>query len=163
MSHNDVPGHGTAKGEDLAMGCWAEHSDGSLIFIEGVEKGRVIFSVFDFSNPQGVVEYRDMMNETDFEKKFSLGNDDNLQWTWHDKTPFPWARVIDTTKPGVRHATADDQLSAAARVAESRKLRVRGGRLVRPEDYEHRVPRKSRPIWEKIQNAISRLGPGDTP
>jgi len=33
MSTNDVPGAKAANNDALAMGCWAEHADGSLILM----------------------------------------------------------------------------------------------------------------------------------
>src|SRR5437868_2055043 len=97
MATTDVPGANPANGDQLKMGCWAEHSDGSLIFVESTEGGRVVYSIFDMSK-MPIIEYRDAMPEDTFKKTFSR-RDGNLlirtiNWTWHDKTPFPWDRVI---------------------------------------------------------------------
>ena len=48
-----------------------------------------------------------------------------IKWTWHDKTRFPWERVIkDGAKDGMRFACAADLRNAAERVADSLKLRA---------------------------------------
>lgn len=52
MSTNDVPGANPKNADVLAMGCWAEHEDGSLIFVESVEGGTVVYSIFDIA-PKG--------------------------------------------------------------------------------------------------------------
>ena len=49
MSTQDVPGHGSASNDTLAMGVWGEHNDGSLLFVESTEGGRVIYSIFDMA------------------------------------------------------------------------------------------------------------------
>lgn len=123
MSTNDVPGAKTTNNDVLAMGCWAEHSDGSLILVEGVEGGRVIYSIFDTEKG---VEYRDAMSEKGFKDLFSWkpAKTDSIRWTWHDKTPFAWDRVLGEFSSGQRHVSAQAQLSAAAQVAESLDLRA---------------------------------------
>ena len=132
MSTNDVPGHKACNNDQLQMGCWAEHSDGSLIFVESVENHRVIYSMFDLAK-EPVVEYRDAMPEKDFKANFSWDADGtqakkkvpNIAWTWHDKTPFPWDRVIkEGARDGMRFASASDLRTAAERVAESLQLRA---------------------------------------
>ena len=134
MSTNDVPGYKAANNDVLAMGCWAEHEDGSLIFVESVENYRVIYSIFDMAKAP-IVEYRDAMPETDFNAAFSWQSEskvskkargvNQIKWTWHDKTRFPWERVIkDGAKDGMRFACAADLRNAAERVADSLKLRA---------------------------------------
>jgi len=163
MSHNDVPGlkddSGRSKHNDeLAMGCWAEHDDGSLIFVEGVEDGRVVYSVFDLSHEE-VIEYRDSMSELGFKKAFSWASEDDDKvidspWIWHDKTPFPWDRVMAVGRPGGRPASADHLLSAAERVARSRKMHRRGF------DYDSALVKAGtagRRIVDKIQRALGEL------
>lgn len=39
MSTNDVPGANPVNKDILAAGCWAEHADGSLLFVKGNEGG----------------------------------------------------------------------------------------------------------------------------
>lgn len=130
MSTHDVPGARPENRDVLAMGCWAEHDDGSLIFVEAVEAGRVVYSIFDVqSDPP--VEYRDAMPESVFQDRFSwrpesddADDDLDIRWTWHDKTPFPWERVMADFPAGQRHPSAAAELTAAARVARSLNLRA---------------------------------------
>lgn len=129
MSTNDVPGANQRNGDELAMGCWAEHEDESLIFVESTEGGRVIYSIFDTS-PDPPVEYRDAMPEAVFKRRFSWSEEANgaseEKWLWHDKTPFPWDRVIKAgATDGPRRPSAAAELNAAQRVAESLRLRAR--------------------------------------
>lgn len=157
MSTNDVPGHKPENNDELAMGAWAEHEDGSLILVESVEGGRVIYSVFDME-PEPITEYRDAMPQDDFEERFSW-DDDGDRWTWHDKTPFPWDRVIrQGSRAGERFASADDLENAATRVARSRKLR---GSDFQPDEAEHRRDQLTENIKRfarRIQRAIDDLG-----
>jgi len=156
MSTHDVPGSNPANGDQLGIGCWAEHDDGSLIFVESTESDRVIYSMFDLDKSPPI-EYRDAMSTVAFEKAF--GRDADVgPWTWHDKTLFPWDRVIKAGVPdGTRHAFADHQISAAQRVADS--LKLRGDQVSR--DLGHRaetVVRRSGGIWDKLSRAIAELG-----
>lgn len=160
MSTYDVPGYNPANEDELATGCWAEHDDGSLIFVESTEASRVIYSIFDMAK-KPPIEYRDAMPEATFKKQFSWtpGEDDNIDvWTWHDKTPFPWDRVIKAgATDGGRSAFAEQQLNAAERVAES--LKLRGAAIAR--DIRHcseRTVLRSATIWDKISRAIGELG-----
>lgn len=138
MSTNDVPGANPANRDKLAMGCWAEHSDGSLILVESVEpegagptvkSNRVVYSIFDLGLVQPV-EYRDAMPEDGFKKQFSWKADrgakvdDEIRWTWHDKKPFPWERVFDDFPAGQRMASAVATRTAAQKVADSIGLRA---------------------------------------
>jgi hypothetical protein len=164
MSTNDVPGYKAANNDELACGCWAEHEDGSLIFVESTETNRVIYSIFDMAK-KPPVEYRDAMTEAAFKRQFSfppLDDDDDIAsgiiWTWHDKTPFPWDRVIKAgANDGGRMAFAEHTLNAAERVAES--LKLRGAAVAR--DIRHRseqTVRRSATIWDKISRAVGELG-----
>lgn len=157
MSTNDVPGANPNNNDQLAMGCWAEHEDSSLMFVESTEGARVIYSMFDMlKNPP--IEYRDAMPETTFKKTFSWKQGSKEKWTWHDKTPFPWDRVIKAgASDGGRVAFAEHQLSAAERVADS--LKLRGEAISR--DLGHRadsVVSRSTGIWDKISRAVAELG-----
>ena len=132
MSTNDVPGHKASNNDVLAMGSWAESKDGSLIFVEGVENGRVIYSMFDTRHTP-VLEYRDAMPEADFKTAFSWKADRSglkdkkasgvpadILWTWHDKTPFPWPSVIKNgARDGARLASAADTLDHADKLRAS--------------------------------------------
>src|SRR5437762_12981828 len=103
MSTRDVPGYRAENHDELAMGCWAEHEDGSMIFVESTEGGRVIYSIFDMEK-QPITEYRDAMAEGAFKRQFSYDGKSD-PWTWHDKTPFPWDRIIKAgSRDGARIA-----------------------------------------------------------
>lgn len=163
MSTNDVPGASKSNRDQLAMGCWAEQEDGSLIFIESTEGGRVIYSMFDIADEDNPVEYRDAMNVRAFKKDFSYNAKakKSIKWTWHDKTPFPWDRIIALgSKDGVRYPSAGHLLSAAERVAKSRGLKA--GRLD-PDDYEHKTDQTTKgaaaAILDGLQKAIDHLRP----
>jgi len=159
MSTNDVPGAKVENNDVLAMGCWAEYEDGSLILVESVEAGNVVYSLFDM-NPEPPVEYRDSMLETDFKRQFSWNpriktSPSNIKWTWHDKTPFPWDEVMKNFPSGQKHPSAESQMSAARRVAESLHLRadkVRERQFGRPTSQ-----RPARSIMERIRNAVEAL------
>lgn len=160
MSTQDVPGHGSAKSDTLAMGVWGEHNDGSLLFVESTEGGRVIYSIFDMAQAP-IVEYRDAMPEKGFKEAFSFGNKHSKVdngWIFHDKTPFPWDKVMAAgAKDGMRYASAKDQLNAAQRVAESMEMR---GSTIDEDKWAHMresVGRKGRMIIDKIQRAVSEL------
>lgn len=137
------------------MGAWAEHDDGSLIFVENTEGSRVIYSIFDMSK-EPPIEYRDAMPETSFKRTFSWDqtNKKSEKWTWHDKTPFPWDRIIKHGFPdGGRLPSAEHVLTAAERVAES--LRLRGEAFER--DASHRTDdsrQRVNTIWNKLNRAL---------
>lgn len=161
MSTNDVPGAKPENHDELAMGCWAEHADGSLILVESTEGGRVIYSIFDMSKDP-ITEYRDAMAEGAFKKVFSWKPESEDKWTWHDKTPFPWERVIRSgARDGIRYASAEDHLTAAERIRRSRE--IHHGQAVDPYEIESRFDRlgeKAESIISRLQRAISRLPAG---
>lgn len=154
MSTNDVPGAVSYNQDALAMGCWAEHDDGSLIFVQSTENGRVIYTIFDVSTDP-ITEYRDAMPETGFKKQFSWDphNKISVRWTWHDKTPFPWDRVIKHgASAGQRFASAHDQLNAAQRTAQSLKLKAEP---FNEEMSEHmQTKTETGPLGDRIIRAI---------
>jgi len=161
MSTNDVPGHKSYNNDKLAMGCWAEHDDGSMIFVQSTEGGRVIYMMFDLS-ADPIVEYRDAMPEKGFKETFSWDSSkkDSIKWTWHDKSPFPWDRVIKKgSRDGVHYASVFDQLTAAQKVSKSLQLKVSE---FTPEKYEHMVDtvkqgKTSNRLLSTIQAAINKL------
>ena len=160
MSTQDVPGHGSAKSDTLCMGVWGEHNDGSLLFVESTEGGRVIYSIFDMAHDP-IVEYRDAMPEKGFKETFSFDSKNSKVddgWVFHDKTPFPWDNVMAAgAKDGVRYASAEDQLNAAQKVAESMKLRSRTFNQNNWEHLREQIGRKGRMIADKIQRAVDEL------
>lgn len=121
MSTNDVPGADPKNRDTLHMGCWAEHLDGSLVFVESTEAGRVIYYMFDLKN---MTQYRDAMPEVSFKRTFSWDpkNPKSEKWTWHDKTVFPWDKVIkEGFRDGQDFPSADHLMNAAEKVAASRR------------------------------------------
>lgn len=178
MSTNDVPGANPSNGDQLGMGCWAEHADGSLIFVESTEGSRVIYSIFDMSK-EPPVEYRDAMPESSFKVTFTWDpkgkKSANEKWTWHDKTPFPWDKIIKAgVVDGPRYPSADHLMSAAERVVASRErhttaaervaaeLRLRGEELDRG-NLDHRVEKvlsRMEDMWGRIASALERLPGG---
>jgi hypothetical protein len=126
MSTGDVPGSNPANGDNLHVGCWSEHADGSLIFVAGAERGLITYSIFDPNAAGGMLEYRTRMAEKAFRDMFVSKAPGTTGWTWHDKKPFDWDRVIKAgATEGARYASAADQLSAAAQIAADLNLRAR--------------------------------------
>lgn len=160
MSTNDVPGAKATNRDVLAMGCWAEHEDGSLIFVEGVEAGTVVYSIFDVAQDPPV-EYRDGMPEKGFKDQFTWEPENkakkgNEKWTWHDKTPFPWDRVMVDFPSGQRYPSAASGQTAASRVAESLELRAGA---VRERNLAEVVQKAATDIMNTITEAVSKLKP----
>lgn len=157
MSTNDVPGANPANKDVLAAGSWAEHADGSLLFVKGGEGGQVVYELYDLAQDPPIY-YQDAMREQAFNDAFShppTGNSTE-KWTWHDKTPFPWSRVMATfAKPKPTHADVHDQLTAAARVAQS--LRLRAQRLTEDKVSPHaeQVVRRGKAIMDRLERAFA--------
>lgn len=169
MSTNDVPGANPVNADELSMGCWAEHADGSLIFVESTEANRVIYSIFDMAK-EPPIEYRDAMPKVSFNSTFTWKPGSSRvtgeKWTWHDKTPFPWDRIIKGgAKDGPRSAAAEHTLNAAERIIESREhhrstaaervaeeLRLQGEEIDR-SDMGHRMER----VMLKVEGMLGRL------
>jgi len=160
MSTQDVPGHGSAKSDVLGMGVWGEHEDGSLLFVESTEGGRVIYSIFDMAQSP-ITEYRDAMPEKGFKQTFSYGSKNSKVdsgWVFHDKTPFPWDKIMSAgAKDGMRFASAEDQLNAAQRLAKSMEMRGSNFDADRFSHLRENVGRRGRTIIDKIQRAVSEL------
>ena len=150
MSTGDVPGANPKNGDDLHAGCWAEHSDGSMIYVQGAEGGTVTYSVFDVSQDPPM-EWRGQMGDKDFKAQFTQSG-----WTWHDKTPFDWNAIMRVPQfaEGARHASAQHQLNAAAELAARMTLQSVSPR----ESAHHRdqeLPAGASHIQRRIQNVIS--------
>jgi len=160
MSTYDVPGSNPSNNDELSLGCWAEHDDGSLIFVESTEGNRVVYSIFDMSKTP-IIEYRDAMAESTFKKQFSWNKNNKKQdkWLWHDKSAFPWDRVIKKgAQDGLRHASAADTLTAAERVAESLKLHARAFDEGRAETMMPQQRNRVNTIINRLKNALDDLG-----
>lgn len=174
MSTHDVPGSNPANGDELKMGCWAESKDGSLLLVEGYEQGLCVFCLFDLSGPDPI-QYRDRMVEADFRALFVPKAGDTPEWTWHDKTPFPWDRVIKQgARPGLDYASAEAQLSAAERLRQRliRQGRQLAGTILGAETARAEAARggvdpaavrdaltATRDAVARLDEAISRLSP----
>lgn len=177
MSTNDVPGANPANADVLAMGCWAEHDDGSLIFVESVEAAKVVYSMFDVA-VKPPVEYRHVMDEPQFKMYFTwkpgevadaqgkpaagrTQRTSGERWTWHDKTLFPWTRVLGDFPPGQRDVVAEHTLSAAERVAQSLNIRAEAirdrYRTVAEAGEEPSFQKAALKIMEGIQEALASL------
>lgn len=173
MSTNDVPGHNSANRDELRAGCWAEHQDGSLIYIYAVEADMVSYRIFDMTKSPPL-EYLDRMAVKEFGELFSCDPKDvervvavargkgkarvtKQLYTWHDKTPFPVERILDEgIDPGPKVSPAPHVMrSAAHKVAEALRLRAKD---VDPGDYEHRADKNvAMTIGQKIGRAIDAL------
>ncbi len=171
MSTNDVPGANPVNRDKLARGCWAEHEDGSMIYVKDIdENSRVIFEIYDFAKPNDPVYYPSALSLIDFEKTFSYdpkktnkSPTGDIKWTWHDKKPMPWERVMrEIDKPVPVSANVVDTLSAAARIADSLHLRMRSvineDHIRAEQGLEMRTAhRTARGIGERLKNALSAL------
>lgn len=156
MATQDVPGANPANADKLAHGNWAEHADGSLILVEGNESGRVVFQMFDLTH-RPYTRWLGAMTEAEFKLKFSFKpiGTSTERWTWHDKTSFPWDRVMSVFQaPKPEFVNPEDELSAAQRVAES--LKLHGQRLT--EDIvagrAEQKARRGHAIWDRIDSAV---------
>lgn len=185
MSTNDVPGMNPRNRDELHAGCWAEHEDGTLLYVLGTEDWRVIYELFELNDPRDPVEYRDTMELRKFQKQFSYNASDpkSIKWTWHDKSEFPWNRILETFKPGVRPVSAKKQLAAADRVKKAKRKYAKSraktvaqviakDRNLAPTplqhaDLQHKIEREmpkgnfAARIRDKLQSAINRLKPGN--
>lgn len=178
MSTNDVPGANPTNADTLHMGCWGEHEDGSLIFVKSTEGDRVIYEMYD-PNQTPILFFQDAMVEDGFKKKYSWDptnpNKSFGKWTWHDKSAFPWDTVIKAARPGLQHASAADQLSAAQKVADALSDKPTAAQLVAsavgatpspvdPAKLSHMLENmgpRGKFMMSKIQAAISMLPPDE--
>lgn len=157
MSTQDVPGANSANADTLKAGCWAEHSDGSLIYVKGTEDSQVVYEIYDLAQDPPVF-YQDAMRSEAFKKQFSfppVGSSPD-KWTWHDKTPMPWKRVMKTfDKPVPTHASVADQMTAAARVADSLRLRAQQVDPTSVEASSEQVRTAGRPLVDRLMAALT--------
>ena len=154
MSTPDVPGYNPSNGDKLHVGCWAETKDKSLIFVKGIEHDRVVYELYDL-NQNPILRYQHAMSTADFEKEYSFSaGKSGIKWTWHDKSEFPWDRVIKAGLPeGFEYASAVDQLSAAAKVAQSLGLKAENFNV---DSVAHLSTRRVRKIG-KLMDRISQI------
>lgn len=160
MATHDVPGANPANADELATGCWAEHEDGSLIFVKSTENDQVVYEIYDMSQDPPVY-YNDAMPIAGFERTFSYPptGGSGEKWTWHDKTPFPFDRVMQRVKrPQPQYADPEDTLNAAQRIVQSR-LNLRAQRVTE-ESLRHRTPEtanRAHAIIDKLATALKEL------
>ena len=98
MATTAVPGAVKANRDRLAAGCWAEHKDGSLILVNDVAAGKVMFEIYDPSGTPGTTVHA-QWDEARFKTEFSYPAIGEQDWLWHDKSKFPYDRVL-AGKPG---------------------------------------------------------------
>lgn len=176
MATPDVPGSNPANRDELKMGCWAEcteQGDESMIFVLSTENDSVYYTMYDLS-ASPIQCYNDAMAKGEFEQYFSYDQTKakskgkaksaagTIKWTWHDKTPFPIARVIKKgARPGVAYASAHDQLSAAEMVRQD--LNKRGKKVfqrdVDQDELERSADREitARDVGNWIANKFASL------
>jgi hypothetical protein len=158
MSTADVPGANPKNHDVLSSGCWAEHADGSLIFVKGTELDQVVYEIFDVA-ADPPVSYTDAMPETAFKKSFSFppSGVSTEKWTWHDKTPFPWNRVMQSFKRPRPTVHAEEFVSAAARVAESLRLRAHALHEESVRAHTDQPATRGRAVLQKLSEALEEL------
>jgi hypothetical protein len=134
-----------ANNDQLHAGCWAEHADGTLLYVLGTENNRVLYELFDLSDTNNPVEFRDAMPQKIFEKDFSWDPLDkkSIKWTWHDKTLFPWDRIMKNFRQGVKPVAADVVIKDAERVkrVRARHAATTTGRVTGKKKHAANVPR----------------------
>lgn len=170
MSTTDCPGYGSASFDKLMRGCWAEHEDGSLIYIKDIdENDRVIFELYELKDKVYPVYYQHALAKKDFEKTFSFDpkkkkNDKiNLIWSWHNRTPFPWDKVMKyVDRPVPVAANVEDQVSAVAKVVDSLHIRMREvldrDHVLAEQGLEKRpISASSKTIFQRLRNAMNEL------
>lgn len=119
MSTNDCPGARKSNNDELHGGCWAEHPDGSLIIVHSTEGKRVLYDVFEIKEAS-IREFRGIMAETEFKEEFSYnakkdkGDGVSERWTWHDKTEFPWDKIMEAGEKMLALQEADPTGKAVA-------------------------------------------------
>jgi hypothetical protein len=167
MATTDCPGYNPANNDKLHAKCWAEHEDGSMIFIKDIdENDRVIYELFDFSDPAHPLAYPHALSMEDFKKTFSSDHKKkktNITWLWHDRTGFPWDRVMASiTRPVPAPANVIDTISAAARMADSLNTRLREhlteDKLLQARGLSVReAGTPSKRIIDRLRNALDAL------
>jgi len=160
MSTNAVPGANPVNKEYLDRGAWAEDKDQtSLVHVIGKEAGSIVFQIYDLSEDP-IIFYQDAMIESEFKNFFSVppvGTSD-VVWTWHDKTDFPFDRVMKRfSSKASHHADVKDQLSVAQRIAA--KLHIKGKRLTEEDVSAQTEQERGRglAIIDAIGDALSKI------
>lgn len=156
MATDAVPGANPSNNDELSIGCWAEHKDGSLVLVKGVESDTVVYEIYDVAQDPPTY-YQDAMSKDDFEQAYSrppTGKSD-VEWTWHDKTEFPWSRVMQILdRPRPVAADVRDTLSAAAAVADS--LRLRAHKMSKATVAgEEQLKKVGQAIFDRVTSAVT--------
>lgn len=160
MATSSVPGADPKNFDELHPGCWAEGDDGaSLIYVLGYENGQVVFQLYDTSDG---LYYQDAMIEDEFKAMFSfppVGTSKD-KWTWHDKTPFPFDRVMKRfRRPAPQHADVEAEEESVARKI-ARRLKIRGRRIDKSSitaQTNEEAKRAGYEIMDRIATALGRL------
>ena len=160
MSTNDVPGANPVNKDYLDRGAWAEDKDQtSLVHVIGKEAGSVVFQIYDLTEDP-IIFYQNAMIESEFKDFFSVppvGTSD-VEWTWHDKTDFPFDKVMKRfSSKTSHHADVQDQMSVAQRIAA--KLKIKGKRLTEDDVSAHTDQERGRglAIIDAIGDALSKI------
>ena len=160
MSTNDVPGAVKRNHDDLHQECWAEADDGSLLRIEGITRGKVYFTLYDPKDPG--FKYVTGMVEDEFKRHFSFDPKKTgslaIKWTWHDKTPWPFERVIDMgIKEGHQRVFAADVITNGKQVADhlkAKKIPVDQDAMRMKHSHMVEKETKAHPTWVEIGVSI---------
>jgi hypothetical protein len=159
MATSDVPGADPKNGDVLAMGCWAEHEDGSLVFVKSTEGGNIVYEIYDVIEEPPIM-YQDAMPEAGFKRQFSyppVGTSTD-RWVWHDKTPFPFDRVMEAVeRPRPQYASAAAQITAARRVARSLDLHASEVSSATHGHHREVVRARGRSITQRLGDALRTL------
>ncbi len=160
MSTNDVPGANPVNKDYLDRGAWAEDKDQtSLVHVIGKEAGSVVFQLYDLDeNP--IIFYQNAMIESEFKDFFSVPpvGTSEVEWTWHDKTDFPFDRVMKRfSSKASYHADVQEQMSAAKRI--NAKLKMKAQRLTEADVSAQMDQERGRglAIIDAIGNALSKI------
>lgn len=166
MSTYDVPGANPVNADTIGPKQWAEHPDGSLLYIKGTEGGDVVYEVYDPRGGEYTVRYPHVMPVKEFMQQYSIPPHgiSKEKWIWHDKptSAFPWYRVLGRSSqdPHERQVVTRDHppdMTAASRLREALQLRAE---RVTHEAVQHRTAEPARrglAVMDKIKRAMSKL------
>lgn len=157
MATSTVPGKAKENRDVLDVGCWAEADKGkSLILVIGMEGGKVFYQMFDLTKQQPS-HYLSNMVEKDFKDIFSFPphGKSKVNWTWHDKTKFPWENVqryMDFPVPQIVDAV--DRLQSAVDIVVD-ELGLRG-KTLQKKDLEGKVSAEGKKSGQHIMDRLKK-------
>jgi hypothetical protein len=175
MTTTDTPGSNPANHDKLEVGNWAEHEDGSLVFVLGFdENDSVIFNVYDLQDKAVPTYYTMALPLDEFHENFSFNPKvstkkskktvtDKVKWLWHDKSPMPWKRVMRyIDRPTPRPVNVSDQLTAATRIADSldqhfQKVLTREHIEAMTGEERRDAGNPAKTIMQRLKNAMNEL------